>query len=809
MSSAPQPRRVNPLVDRYVTTDLPLEEIILNTPTVDNPCTRALLLIAECLAGKRLAREAITAAEAAPIQSADAEMRTLLLAKWAELSCRIGRPTEAKTLLHQARAQLADTTHPVIRGVTMLVESALADTTGDQRRREQILRDALELIGEHSARRKLYLWELSLLLSSQGRGNELAPELRELTWQCNETFPLSRVHVVQFINAVETGHLHEAAQLMPEIATASDSQLGRNRTRGIYTEHQALLALMHAAAAHRAKPDTNIPRPDRPVWAQVVYHLLTSNSEEALKLAQLEARRALSSIFGAGFSALNLVRVELACRNPEAAKRLLTMRHARGNEHYLDDFFIARAEHLAGNHRDARHAFHAALEAVEHYEAKGRLDFELQLATELTQSDILALSKRAVLRPTIKVAPPKEGESPTTTKTRRFALRKGGTKPDAPSTSRTAQEAPGPHGIGRLLGRSQSMQDIRDAIKRYADLDAPVLITGETGTGKDLVAQALHEESDRRSHPYLAINCGTITESLLESELFGHEKGAFTGADRTNKGLFEEAGEGTIFLDEIGEVSTRLQMALLRVLESGEIRAIGSTRTRTIKCRIVAATHAPLHELIEERRFRQDLMYRLERLCIRIPPLRERSDDIMLLARTFLDSGRPIGTHCQVSKGFIHAVQHYEWPGNVRELRNVIERMRLTHSDKLAYSDQDLDIRITNERRKAEDGGQKAENGRRRTEGGGRRAETGSWRPAPAADVRTFLKSGNSVLRRTDRIRSLFEDHERLTRSEIIQILGIAPNTATKYLKALCAEGFIRRVEPTASTRTHYFEKVP
>jgi len=800
-------RRVNPLVDRYVTTDLPLQTIIRNTPTIDNPCTRALLLISECLAGERLAKEAIVAAESAPIQSADAEMRTLLLSQWAELSCRIGRPSEAQTLLHQAKAQITDSTHPVIRGTTMLVESSLADTTGDQRKRESILRDSLGVIGEHSARRKFFLWELALLLATQGRGNELSGELRELTWQCNENFPLSRLLVVQFINAVETGHLQEASQLMTDIATTAGSD--RNRARAPYFEHQALLGLMHAAAAQKKQPDVAIPRPERPVWAQVVHHLLTNDSEQALRVAQLEARRVLSSIFGAGFSALNLIRAELASRHPDAARRLLGMRHARGNQHYLDDFFIARTEHLAGNRREARHAFLQVLEAVEHYDAGGRLDFELRLATELTQSDIVLLSKR----PTLKRPKSKDNRAPAQPETKQGPRPPLRHTPLEKSPDADASTDVGPRGINRLLGRSNAMQEIRQTIQRYADFDAPVLITGETGTGKDLVAQALHEESGRRDAPYVAINCGTITETLLESELFGHEKGAFTGADRANRGLFEEAGSGTIFLDEIGEVSPRLQMALLRVLESGEIRAIGSTQTRTIKCRIVAATHAPLHELIDERRFRQDLMYRLERLCIRIPPLRERPDDVMLLVRHFLDVGRTIGTHCEVTKAFIQTVRQYEWPGNVRELRNVIERMRLTHSDKLSYSEQDLDIRVRPPQKTVgaapEQSAPTPSTAAAPTYQAVPHAQAAAGAaPPPPADIHAFLKSGNSVLRRTDRLKALFDEHRRLTRSEIVQILSIAPNTATKYLKMLCDEGFIRRIEPSASTRTHYFEKL-
>ena len=848
--------RTNPIIERYITSDLSLQEIIRSSSSnrADSPCAKALLLISECLAGKRLAKDAITAAENAPLKSADSELQTLLMSKWAELSCRIGRPREAATLLHQAKSQINDNTHPLIRGAVLLAESTLADTTGNQSLHESILRDTLNLIDSHSPRRKFYLWELALLLASQGRGSELSSQMRELTWQCNENFPLSRLLAVQFINAVETAHIQEASTLMAEIATSGD----HNPKQPLFAEHQTLLALMHAGTSLKVHPErervligtdnisqnedhihqtesnlTTLPRSSRkdkvatkglsltvtlPTWAQVVQHLLNNDSENALKTAQLEAKRKLSTIFKSGFCALNLVRAELSCRHHEAARRLLAMRHARGNRHYLDDFFTARAELIAGNRREARRAFRRVLDASKQYDARGRLDFEMKLSSELTPGDIVTLSKRPILKQKNRIAT--SGSKEYDSFEPENSISSGYESKNSIKSAKMLEPAfSAPRSIQTLLGRSRVMQEIRETIEHYADLDAPVVITGETGTGKDIIARALHQESSRSKKPFVAINCGTITESLLESELFGHEKGSFTGASRHNRGLFEEAGGGTIFLDEIGEVSPRLQVALLRVLETGEIRAIGSSRSRTIKCRVIAATHANLHQRIEQGLFRQDLMYRLERLLIHIPPLRERPDDIMLLVRHFIDIGREVGTRCTVNKAFVDTVRRYEWPGNVRELRNVIERMRLTHSDKLHYTEKDLDIR------RAKDSS----------------SRTGETRPAPLlprpqpatrpetvttqprtddqqtnrpmtndqqTNIAEFIKSGNSQLRRTERIKDLFNQHKRLTRAEIVHIIGVSPNTATKYLKNLCAEEFIQRIEPTASTRTHYFELV-
>jgi transcriptional regulator with PAS, ATPase and Fis domain len=196
-----------------------------------------------------------------------------------------------------------------------------------------------------------------------------------------------------------------------------------------------------------------------------------------------------------------------------------------------------------------------------------------------------------------------------------------------------------------------------------------VLIVGETGTGKELVARALHEESERAAEPFLAVNCGAISESLLESELFGHESGAFTGARRAHRGLFEAAGRGTLLLDEIGDTSPRLQVALLRVLETGEVRPVGSSTSRKVRCRVLAATNADLTGMVGEGRFRKDLYFRLDRIAIRIPPLRERGEDILSLADHFLSEDRHDGHRPTMSEALKAALLAHQWSGNVRELR--------------------------------------------------------------------------------------------------------------------------------------------
>ncbi len=230
------------------------------------------------------------------------------------------------------------------------------------------------------------------------------------------------------------------------------------------------------------------------------------------------------------------------------------------------------------------------------------------------------------------------------------------------------------HGI---IGSSDVMQELYRKIRLYAASDATVVITGETGTGKELVAQAIHAESYRHQQPFIAVNCSAIADELLESELFGHEKGAFTGAIRSHRGRFARAHGGSLFLDEIGDMPLHTQTRLLRVLEEGKIEPLGSEQLQTVNVRVICATNVGLEKVVGQGTFRSDLYHRISVLRIHMPPLRERLDDIPLLVSAFL-SGLSKRYQRQVKKITNEAMdllQSYLWPGNVRELRNVIERI--------------------------------------------------------------------------------------------------------------------------------------
>ncbi len=237
-------------------------------------------------------------------------------------------------------------------------------------------------------------------------------------------------------------------------------------------------------------------------------------------------------------------------------------------------------------------------------------------------------------------------------------------------------------GFGNLIGSGPSMRRVFETIQKVAETDLTVLIRGESGTGKELVAQAIHNTSGRRDRPFVAVNCAAINRELVESELFGHEKGAFTGADQQRMGRFEAAEGGTIFLDEIGDMATETQAKVLRVLQERQFERVGGTRSVEVDVRVVAATHRNLEKEVEEGRFREDLYYRLKVVQLELPPLRERGEDLPALCDRFLEQvAERLGREKRrLSSEALACLAQHAWPGNVRELRNVLEQAAVLSS---------------------------------------------------------------------------------------------------------------------------------
>jgi two-component system response regulator HydG len=277
---------------------------------------------------------------------------------------------------------------------------------------------------------------------------------------------------------------------------------------------------------------------------------------------------------------------------------------------------------------------------------------------------------------------------------------------------RLSEQATTPQRFGDLIGESPAMLDLYDQLERISDSETSILLTGESGTGKELVARTIHEKSRRREKPFVAINCGALPEALLESELFGHVKGAFTDARADRKGLFKEADGGTLLLDEIGEMPMPMQVKLLRVLEEGAIRPVGGDKEVKVNVRLLSATNRDLATAIEEDRFREDLFYRINVIQLELPPLRSRTTDTLRIGSHFVKQFAKRATKdvSGISEPAAERMLNFSWPGNIRELRNVIERaVALTRHDQIVVEDLPEKIRNYQSRQFLVDGTDPAE----------------------------------------------------------------------------------------------------
>ncbi|PCJ59950.1 MAG: hypothetical protein COA79_09090 [Planctomycetota bacterium] len=478
------------------------------------------------------------------------------------------------------------------------------------------------------------------------------------------------------------------------------------------------------------------------------------------------------------FTRWHLIRTELANKNLSAALRLIGLEKNFSKMNF-SSLFYARIELLRGNKEKAILQFANALKLSKDINAMGRFDFELDLATDLTPGKIRFLTEGAT----------------------KLLAENRINKVKAPVNNVSNVEE---KGVEKLKGKSIAIKAVKDEVLKYAPFDIPVLILGETGVGKDVIANAIHEESKRKDEPFIAINCSAIAESLLQSELFGYEAGAYTGAIKTHKGIFEEAGQGTVFLDEIGDISSGLQAVLLRILESGEFRPVGSAKPRPAHCRIIAATNASLEARVDEGTFRKDLMYRLKRLVINVPPLRERPVDITYLAEYYANLNRVSSDPVTFSDEFKQALQAHTWPGNVRELKNEIEKIRLLNSDKPNYTIEQADF-LQEKTTDLEKDSPQENVAEPSVEIPKKEDVTQPDQLKRKKSTKEILQNSGSYFRRLEYIKELFTEHKRLTRKEICQITEVSNITIGRDLKKLREEKFIIKMEPTKSARTHYF----
>jgi DNA-binding NtrC family response regulator len=785
MAKNVRPQDHHPLVLAMAEKDRTLLQAIEEHGDPSDHAIQILRLFAEASAGRgkgSSGSEAKRQADALNPEKVHPEIYLLLLTCWAKQTMYEDRLAEESAVIRRAEALQSGSTHPYLSCAILGYRSHLVSCQGDWEESLRIMKQCCSLAepGTHLYAKTLCLYAYSL--AYVGRLTEVEKELSGLHIEEGSRTAELRAHA-WMIQGFETGDMDGALRSAVETSRSPYGEREMFRYRAVAellrqaggaplpedrageeVRTQGWKALEAMTAGYR-----------RPYWAETARLLLRGDVQAALAEKRANLGRMLQDFLeDMQFWGFNAVRVELASRNAASARRLMEIRMARGMRHHLDNFFLARIALLEGSRGTARDRFACLMRSVEMHRARGRLDTELRMACELSPADAADLVWAATEKIPGKPLP---------------------ARPEAvPPPARAALQSP------RIVGISPAMQALRESVQRMARADLPVLLIGETGTGKELVARALHQASPRSTEPFVAINCGTIAEGLLESELFGHARGAFTGASTAHNGLFEEAGRGSVLLDEIGETTPRLQVALLRVLESGEYRPVGSARPRRIRCRVLAATNADLKEMVAAKRFRSDLYFRLCRLVIELPPIRERREDIVPLVAHYLAEGRTDGAVPRVSPEMQSAIESCDWPGNVREIRSFVERLRLMKSESLDYGIEDLAL------------------------GGPGVGPAASTQPSPAsgAEPQTVTDRGEgqgpqaggidlgmnrprSTARRLGALLDLFRRHRKLTRADAVRIIGVSPPTATRDMKALCAEGLIEKVMPKASPRTHYF----
>jgi transcriptional regulator with PAS, ATPase and Fis domain len=764
---------MNPVLKTFfVSSNKTLTEIIKKSPNPDRyPLLQSTMHLLDSNIKKNDSLQEAGQVKITPED--DPNLCIIFLSAWGRACLRVQQKDQALVLLRHASNLLTSQTPFEIRSHVLYLKALLALFDGNEMECESVLKDNLKHFTKTAPAWNFWYMQLAFFLANRGLANELLSNPPE---NVSEDSIQLRFAMAQYANAVETANISQ----MESFYQICLKYLNPEESNPFYLRNgPTLLKLLKRDFFHIS---------DWPMWGIVILNLLQNKPLEALRFTrQMLAKKGqeLRSPFEHhGFASFNLIRCELASGNADTALRLLSQKNDVGSRHYFDDFFFARISLLKGKKEDAARYFSQVVHSAEKYEAMGRLDFEIKLACELSPTDLMSLSRSLEKQSSIrKSAQDKKSITPI------------------PSKNKDSI-------IPTIIGNSLAIRKVRETIHQIAPLNATTLIQGETGTGKELIARALHNESPRVKEPFVAINCGAIVETLLESELFGHEKGAFTGAEKSHRGLFLEAGKGTLFLDEIGDMPLRLQVALLRTLENSEVRPVGGTKTYKIECRIVAATNADLEKMCREKLFRNDLYFRLKRLLIKVPTLRERKEDIPELAQYFLNLGRPPETHAQLSDILQKTLSSYQWPGNVRELQNEIERMRLMNSDKIDYQIEDLDPSLFPQGlsfRNVEVSDplliSKSSSDNRFDE----KSSADSLLQERIHTLEKLVQSQKRNLRRLDQIKGLFRHFKKLTRLELVKTMQISKGTATRDLKQLCEERFVEKIKPTASSTSHYF----
>lgn len=746
---------------------------------------------------------------------------TLILAthlEWFHAYWEYGQLSDLTHLVNTIRGVAQEAPPTILQVCALQARYLLADKQHKRAQSLKLIRACIQRAPVGSSFWGLAIQNYAIRMAEVGRFSEAHAFLDQYKTITGHAIPdhLERT----FVNACQSGDLATAIPLLPEMRRVHEEK----DALGVYGVFRVLLELMR----NHLPPQDGAPSPSILFEEDRAYcltrgrvnfntmllttrHLLARQTDDAL-----EAARSYAGAIGDGYFHLarfdghDMIRAELSAQHPESAALLMRKRFQVGLYLWVDDFFAARIALLKQKYALAESLFAECLKSALRYDATTRLLFELCLACELPPAILLRWSERirtkdARIHPVPSPVLPAPPMHPFPSAV------------DSSSIARASHTSPRTE-EKKFVGSSRAANDIRENIAAFADIDPPILLMGETGVGKELVAQQIHASGVRRKRPFVAVNCAALSSSLLLSELFGHVRGAFTGATGTRAGLFDTARDGTLFLDEIGDMAQEVQGALLRVLETGDFRPVGSDRVQKARCRIVAATNRDLDRQVKEDRFRSDLYFRLSHLEIRIPPLRSRPEDILPLAIHFLRHFHPRPAQCGFSNSLCDALVAYPWTGNARELRSTMETLCLLCANVDTYTRRDLAMAVprwaaaitspaspngVTEGRGIDDGNEINDRRPWRESRRGGEREEDRTRRTPKWSRKVDLP--RHPMDRLEELESFLREHGRVTCKQVLHMFDVSYPTARRILQELLIKGVIQKVEPNRSPRSHYY----
>lgn len=751
-----------------MSTKEPIANLLEKHHSKDQYLESVFLELAKKFSNKIIDQDLLQSIDKAIIKGhPDPNLFLLFISLSVSYNCEFNQLEKAKSLCSIADSFSFEEIPPLIKAVFIQSRAKLLHMDGQIIETAKLMNQSVSFLNKAEPRSYFLLQNYLSMNAIKGqlkeRNEYKLSQLNELSPQDQDSMSIH----LKLINCIVTGNHQEGFALIGEFK----KQI-KGGNSPLFEQFNNLLKI-NSGDFEEASYQENLFK-----YMSKAFECFSSGRiEEAMKYHQALLKEKMTlSYLNLSFSYIPL-NFEICSRRIGKAKLLLQEKTKKGDIFYLDDLFYGRLQLLENDEEGANASFSRLIENVNRYGAMNRLEFELQFAKEMKLPVIMRLMNGWPAK-TSEILFKKKKEEPV----KLFVKEKE-------------------KGIKLLVGKSAAINQVKDLVKKYAALKAPVLVTGETGTGKELVSRALHDEGLFPNEPFLAINCGALTDTLLQSELFGYEAGAFTGAQKQRKGIFEAAGKGTVLLDEFGDISSKLQVSLLRVLEANEIRLIGSTTTRQIECKIVIATNVDLQNAVIEKKFREDLFFRLARFEIKLPSLRERVEDIPELIHYFLlaNSNRSDKSK-SLSTELLNTLTAYHWPGNIRELKNEMERLYILNPglDVLSLEHFDFTHLQTNTKMTP---------------------KTQAIIPSLVSNLKESITKNEAVLKiiqngfrvekRHALLIELFKEYKKLTRSQIMKATNVGPATATKDLQSLMDAGFIVRRSPTKSTSTDYFEIVP